>query len=1224
MHSVSHSRNRTLTALALAAAVLCAVGSVPGASALRVVSPASLAAILPNGGIPDSQTALITGMPVAPEVPVRTLAVFQTPFLPESCTATNDPATVAGNVFFMWGVPGPGTPGCTTKQKILLAESLGASALALIYVSPTIPVGLTMYTFPDPFLENKIPSYVVRFEHGFMIKSFVDKGIPVEIDLFQSRVPADEVANLRDFYNQGNGKNWVYLIPGVMSRTWNLFDAGPELPAGVDPARDKWPLVSFTPDGRVMQTGFLSVPMGGPFPPALLKMTRLIFIALSGAGFTGDFPDLSAMKRLNYINLKDSLLTGTIPASMADLKELLICDLANNRLSGTLPSSVLAGWTKIATIDFSGSDLSGSLPPFSQWATKLTSLNLNGNRFSGSIPSDIGTASPGLALIDFTGNELSGPIPDLSGLTMLSALRLRGNKLSGPFPPSMAALTKLTAVDLADNQLSGPLTVDLTPLTGVTQVFLQGNNFEGAVPTLLPASTTFLDLSRNKFTILPKLTGLTQLKRISIADNQIVADITTVIRTLLPTSPIATAGLEEIDISGNRFHSNSTEPFTTLFEGPFASLRSFRAARNDFLGGLLISGSANDYSILEEMDFSNNPGLTGPLPETISAYPVLKSFDIRGTRMMHRAPAGDPDQLVPSFITPSFALSSYDAKLNWWCPELLGNAGNTMHVLHDPLFHNGKLCQCDKGFHRVSNGTCLECPVLSTTCPGFANDTVIRFRAGYYPSPPEDPIYAIRCFDDALSGTSCNPNTEDVFTCKSGFEGRLCSRCADNHFERNRQCVECNPLGALIVTCAAVIIIATVVFVLWRVGAIGHLKMSRAVELDKTNWTFDAKGSKIDMHTAIGCDPADLNFVPQGHVPHTSVSFLTLFTIFINYLQTTSIALDGLQLGSELSIIKSLYELASFSLGEMGLECITTELSYSERYQITWLFPVAVVVLVWILTLVVMAIRKALKKDTGNMPQYALGLCLLLVNFAYFPFAKISLAKYRCEMDPGLQQEFLADAPYVPCDAIDAVGKLIPVLLYVVLGMTLLASFSFYGGLGKHLLSSGYFRTFGWFYIGFKPHFWYFPLLLTQRKLLLALVTGLADQDDVFRYTSVIGVLAGAMFAIIYFKPYKFTYANRLDAFATFAGLIIYGNSLIISNPDITKHDNILVAITFTFHILALMIFFGAFINWARIRVANARRRTAYAHKVLPMGSIKDTELNKLTQKRSADVDSNP
>ena len=109
-------------------------------------------------------------------------------------------------------------------------------------------------------------------------------------------------------------------------------------------------------------------------------------------------------------------MTGTIPATFADLSNLTQLYLDNNRLSGGITNVI--GLPKLAELDLSVNEFSGPIPPELGTQITLTTLLLGASPFTGEIPDELGN------------------------LTNLSELRLFSTQLTGTIPSSLGNLTR--------------------------------------------------------------------------------------------------------------------------------------------------------------------------------------------------------------------------------------------------------------------------------------------------------------------------------------------------------------------------------------------------------------------------------------------------------------------------------------------------------------------------------------------------------------------------------------------------------------------------------------------------------------------------------------------------------------------------------------------------------------------------------------------------------------
>ncbi|KAF0900850.1 hypothetical protein E2562_035485 [Oryza meyeriana var. granulata] len=170
--------------------------------------------------------------------------------------------------------------------------------------------------------------------------------------------------------------------------------------------------------------------------PALL----LVSLRLPASALAGHLPPaLAAFSSLASIYLAHNALSGPIPLDLGNAPALAVLDLASNRLSGALPPSIWNLCDRLTLLRLHDNALTGPIPdPAGPNTTcdALRLLDLAANRFSGALPSSL-TAFRGLQRLDLAANRLEGPIPQ--GLAGIQALNLSYNNFSGQLPPDLAA-----------------------------------------------------------------------------------------------------------------------------------------------------------------------------------------------------------------------------------------------------------------------------------------------------------------------------------------------------------------------------------------------------------------------------------------------------------------------------------------------------------------------------------------------------------------------------------------------------------------------------------------------------------------------------------------------------------------------------------------------------------------------------------------------------------------
>ena len=263
--------------------------------------------------------------------------------------------------------------------------------------------------------------------------------------------PEGDKAALEALYDATGGAQWT--------RSSNWKTSSP---------LDEWEDVTTNADGRVETLWLDFNNLVGSLPSALWNLTELKQLFLGGNPMlTGAIPaQVANLSKLEQFSTEESSLNGEIPAALGTLSELRNVQLQKNSLSGSIPAEL------------------GNL-------TNLIQLHLNDNSLSGTIPAALGGLTS-LTRLELQNNELSGRFLLNWELTELVYLYLHSNQLSGEIPVELVNLTKLRGVQLQDN----------TDLTGVIpfdarQTVLGQLGYRTPICARRPPFTSFWDANLN-------------------------------------------------------------------------------------------------------------------------------------------------------------------------------------------------------------------------------------------------------------------------------------------------------------------------------------------------------------------------------------------------------------------------------------------------------------------------------------------------------------------------------------------------------------------------------------------------------------------------------------------------------------------------------------------------------------------------------------------------------
>ncbi|XP_024985338.1 receptor-like protein EIX1 [Cynara cardunculus var. scolymus] len=189
----------------------------------------------------------------------------------------------------------------------------------------------------------------------------------------------------------------------------------------------------------------------------VLNISYVEYMDLRNCKLGPVFPKwIQAHKNLTTLNIANTRISDTIPAEFWKTwpSRLTYLNLSSNNISGEV-SDLSSNFGLYSEIDLSSNNLHG---PIQNVPPTLILLNLSKNIFYGGISFLCQVVDGFLSFLDLSQNFLTGQLPDcLSHFKELEVLNLGHNNLSGKIPASIGHLVQLMVLHLYNNSLSGEL-----------------------------------------------------------------------------------------------------------------------------------------------------------------------------------------------------------------------------------------------------------------------------------------------------------------------------------------------------------------------------------------------------------------------------------------------------------------------------------------------------------------------------------------------------------------------------------------------------------------------------------------------------------------------------------------------------------------------------------------------------------------------------------------------
>lgn len=237
--------------------------------------------------------------------------------------------------------------------------------------------------------------------------------------------------------------------------------------------------------------------VSGTIPVGLWQLRHLESIKLMNGRLTGSIdPDVRFMANLTFLSISNTVIRGTIPAELGSCLKLERLEIASTNMTGTIPPE-FGNLSSLKSLSLIGLRLSGTIPASLANLKNLFSLTLSSG-LTGTIPKEFENFEK-LTVLELTSNLLTGTLPDIR-LQINCVVIFTSNSLTGTIPPTMAR--HCSSLNFQSNKLGPSLPIDIFENNTRRSVSLDlsHNNFQDCLPNPPPNATRFyLQLAYNRF-----------------------------------------------------------------------------------------------------------------------------------------------------------------------------------------------------------------------------------------------------------------------------------------------------------------------------------------------------------------------------------------------------------------------------------------------------------------------------------------------------------------------------------------------------------------------------------------------------------------------------------------------------------------------------------------------------------------------------------------------------
>ncbi|MQM02120.1 hypothetical protein Taro_034884 [Colocasia esculenta] len=218
---------------------------------------------------------------------------------------------------------------------------------------------------------------------------------------------------------------------------------------------------------------------------------RVVSVDISNSEAAGPLPEvIGDLPYLSQLTIRESPnVTGPLPPALAKLANLRMLWMDRNSLTGPIPA-FLGRLAKLEYINLSFNKLSSAVPPAVGDLPRLGALILEMNQLTGTILESLGRLRNPVGIdIRLSGNRLTGPVPPSFGNLNISQIDLSRNQLTGDpsnqfeFDLSKAKFSaNLGKLDLSHNRVYGKIPPEVAMLDGLMHFNVSYNSLCGKIP----------------------------------------------------------------------------------------------------------------------------------------------------------------------------------------------------------------------------------------------------------------------------------------------------------------------------------------------------------------------------------------------------------------------------------------------------------------------------------------------------------------------------------------------------------------------------------------------------------------------------------------------------------------------------------------------------------------------------------------------------------------------